>query len=96
MTFDTEFEIQEIRAIQHEYVNAEGKAYTTFGWDASWIIGKLFGLVNLMESEITMIDHELEQLQTAYQDACDAAGANQQRAREAETEIRQILNDIER
>lgn len=96
MTFDTEYELKELRAIQSEYVRTDGTAYTTLGWDASWIIGKLFGLINLMESEINMIDHELEQLQTAYKDVCESEIELKKECKELSKEIRQILNDIER
>lgn len=39
---------------------------------------------------------EMDELKQMYTQAVDAAGSQEQRAREAEKEIRQILNDIER
>jgi hypothetical protein len=39
---------------------------------------------------------EMDELKQMYQQAEDAAGAYERRARECESEIRNILNDIER
>lgn len=33
---------------------------------------------------------EMDELKRAYSDACDAAGANEQRARKAEKELREV------
>jgi hypothetical protein len=39
---------------------------------------------------------EKDELNQAYQQACNEAGLQQERAKDAEREIRNILNDIER
>jgi hypothetical protein len=45
---------------------------------------------------ITELDDEIEELKKMYSQACDAAGSYEQQARAAESEIRSILNSIER
>lgn len=49
-----------------------------------------------LKAEVERLKEELDGLNMAYKQACDAAGSYEQRAREAEKEVRNILNDIER
>lgn len=45
---------------------------------------------------IGLLDNEVMELELLYKQACDAASAQEQRAREAEKECRMMLNDMER
>jgi len=49
-----------------------------------------------MADIIALLDEEIVGLEMLYKQACDAAGAQEQRARDAEKECRMMLNDMER
>lgn len=97
MTFETQYQLDEFREVKGEYFDEDNKIWDGLNCSpVSTMMTRMLNLIDQLTIEVTGLEYELKELTEAYKDACDAAGAQEQRAREAESEIRQILNDIER
>jgi hypothetical protein len=95
MTFETQWQLDNFREIESDLFHDDGKRYSATPI-SNREAEQMYKLIYQLAGEIYGLESENEELKKAYQQACDAAGANEQRAREAESEIRNILNDIER
>jgi hypothetical protein len=95
MTFETQWQLDNFREIESDLFHDGGKRYSATPI-SDREAEQMYKLIYQLAGEIAGLEYENKELKKVYQQAYDAAGANEERAREAESEIRNILNDIER
>jgi hypothetical protein len=98
MTFETQYQLDEFREIKDQYFDEDEKLWAGLigVGDLHYIMEQMLKLIGQLTIEVGTLEYEIKGLNKELSQAVDAAGSYEQRAREAETEIRQILNDIER
>jgi len=97
MTFETQYQLDEFREVKDQYFDEDNKIWGGLNCSpVSTMMTRMLNLIDQLTVEVTGLEYEKKELEWMYQQACNAAGANEQRARKCESEIRQILNDIER
>lgn len=97
MTFETQWQLDEFREIKDQYFDESGKIWGALHYaNMSYIMPQMLKLIDQLVNEVCTLDYKIEGLNKELSQAIDAAGSQEQRARQAESDIRQILNDIER
>lgn len=97
MTFETQWQLDEFREIKDQYFDENDKLWGGLQHaNMSSIMFQMNKLIDQLVNEVSTLEYENKELNKGLSQAIDAAGSYAERAKEAETEIRQILNDIER
>lgn len=98
MTFETQWQLDNFREIKDQYFDKDEKLWTGLigVGDLHYIMEQMLKLIGQLTIEVGELEYNNKQLLKQYSEACDYAGTFEKRAREAESEIKQILNDIER
>jgi len=104
MNFETQWQLDEFREVKDQYFDENNKLWGGLQCaNMTSIMSQMLKLIDQLVNEVGTFEYEMKGLKEDLSHAdvyrkimIDAAGFQEQRAREAEKEIRNILNDIER